>query len=97
MTAKPTRTEHKDGSVTESYKLSEMNVEQLTMLSQAVGRKIDALRDQRADLKKLIDAKLAKRNDAIAQIAKLQASLSEEESVDGTAPGAVIEASASKD
>ena len=92
MSAKPTVTNNADGSVTESYKLSEMDVEQLVTLSQGVGRQIDKLRQQRADLKALIDKKLHEQRHASvkAEIARLQAQ------IDGDAPGAVIEASAAK-
>ncbi len=93
MKAKPTETKNADGSTTHSYKLSEMDVEQLVMLSQAVGRQIDKLREQRADLKVLIDKKIEEERRARLsdEIQRLQ------EKIDGEAPGAVIEASAGKE
>lgn len=85
-----TETQNADGSTTLSMKLSEMSIDQLEQVSQALGRQRDSIRDQMLHVRKLIDARVAEQNDAAlrAQIAALQGQLS------GTAPGAVIEASA---
>lgn len=93
MTAKATETKNDDGSITQSYKLSEMSVEQLAMVNQAIGRQIDKLREDRLKINELIKARIAKdrRDVAMAEIARLQAQ------VDGEAPGAVIEATVAKE
>lgn len=91
--AKPTMSKDAAGNSIESYKLSELSVEQLTQLSQAVGHKIDKLRADRIKLNELAAKKRDEERKAVvkAEIARLQASL------DGEAPGAVIEASAAKE
>lgn len=109
MTAKDTpavatTTENADGSTTLSLKLSEMNLDQLVQVNQALGRQRDKIRDDMLHIRGLIDKKLAtQRVDAInAQIAHLVAErdgkpLPDEPGViHGTAPGAVIEVKASK-
>lgn len=46
-------------TTTESVALSDLTLDQLVQLSQGLGRKVDALREQRAHVKRLIDASLA--------------------------------------
>lgn len=91
MSAKPTEVDNADGSTTATYKLSEMNVEQLVQVNQALGLKIDKLRADRLKLNDLIAKKLVaeRRAGVVAEIERLQKQL------DGDAPGAVIEASTS--
>lgn len=88
--ATPTVTKNADGSTTESYKISEMSLEQLVHVSQGLGRDIDKLREKRMVIRKLIEQKNAEGHNASidAQIKKLQAQRH------GTAPGAVIDATA---
>ncbi len=88
-------TNNSDGSQTHSIKLSEMSVEQLAMINQALGRKIDELRAQRAMIRELTERRLeADRMEAIrVQMAKLQAEI--DGVVDGTASGATVDLTAS--
>lgn len=92
MSAKPTHTANADGSTTASYKLSEMSVEQLVMVNQGLGNQIDKLRADRLKTSELIAAKLVaeRRAGVVAEIERLQ------KQIDGEAPGAVIDASASQ-
>lgn len=71
-------------STAASINLSEMSLEQLVQLSQGLGRKIDALREQRAYLA----GKIAER------VAKGERTSAEPGEIDATAPGAVIDVSA---
>lgn len=76
---------------TTTYKISEMTVEQLEMVSQGLGHQIDKLRQDRAQIAGLIKKKLAEREaeELQAQIDELVARKN------AVAPGAVIEAAAS--
>lgn len=75
-------------AITVSKKLSEMPVEQLVQVSQALGHQIEKLRADRAHIKALIDQKLAEE-----PVRRLEAELAEMKArVNGVAPGAVIEA-----
>jgi len=74
-------------TTTESVPLSSLSLDQLVQLSQGLGRKADAIREQRAHLKRLIDARLAAgERDGDAQRTASDGN--------ATAAGAVIEASA---
>lgn len=96
--AKPTTTANADGSATGSFKLSEMSLEQLEQVNQALMHKREELREQQLHIRKLIDARLEeKRVDELnAQISALQAQRDGKAAgaVDAVAPGAVIEAKA---
>lgn len=46
-------------ATTESVPMSSLSLDQLVQLSQGLGRKADAIREQRAYLRRLIDARLA--------------------------------------
>lgn len=75
-------------AITVSKKLSEMPVEQLVQVSQALGHQIEKLRADRAHIKALIDQKLAEE-----PVRRLEAELAEMKArANGVAPGAVIEA-----
>lgn len=75
-------------AITVSKKLSEMPVEQLVQVSQALGHQIEKLRADRAHIKALIDQKLAEE-----PVRRLEAELAGMKArVNGVAPGAVIEA-----
>lgn len=75
-------------TTTESIPLSSLSLDQLVRLSQGLGRKADAIREQRAHLKRLIDARLAAgERDGDAQRAAAGGS-------DAAAQGVVIEARA---
>ncbi len=90
--AEPTVTKNSDGSITESYKLSEMTSDQLVRLIQAKGRERDKIREDMIKLRSLLDARLKKE-----RVAHLQKQMDElQATIDGTALGAVIEASISK-
>lgn len=99
-----TETKNDDGSTTLSMKLSEMSLDQLVQVNQALGRRRDKIRDDMLHIRGLIDKKLTtQRADAInAQIARLEAERdgrplpAEPGVVHATAPGAVIEVKASK-
>lgn len=69
-----------DQTTTESVALADLTLDQLVQLQQGLGRKVDAIRDQRAHLKRLIDERLAagERDGAPAN-------------GDAQAPGAVID------
>lgn len=88
----PTVTKNADGSITRSYKLSEMTSDQLALLIQAKGRERDKIREDMAKLQALLRERLKKERVAHLQkeVDALQASM------DGEAPGAVIEALANK-
>ncbi len=97
--AQPTTTQNPDGSTTASFKLSEMNLEQLEQVNQALMRKREELREQQLHIRKLIEAKLEEKrvDDLNVQIAALEAQRDGKGApapVDGVAPGAVIEAKA---
>lgn len=98
------RSQNADGSTTLSMKLSEMSVEQLTEISQALGRKIDELKTQRHHLRSLIDVRLreGRKAEIIRQMASLKAELDATAptalgQVDVVAPGAVVEVKAAGD
>lgn len=64
-----------------SIPLDELTLEQLVQISQGLGREIDRLRDQRAYLRRKIDARLAAG----------ERTSTEQSAGDATAPGATIE------
>lgn len=75
-------------AVVVSKKLSEMPVEELVQVSQALGHQIEKLRADRAHVKQLIDQKLA-----AEPLRRLEAELADMKArVNGAAPGAVIDA-----
>lgn len=92
--AVPTVTKNEDGSTTQSYKLSEMSLEQLAMLNQALGRKKDEIRQQQIKLRELMDKKAREERTAHLrrQIEEIERGA---EGLHGEAPGAVIEVQAS--
>lgn len=90
--AVPTITQNEDGSTTQSYKLSEMSLDQLVMLNQALGRKKDEIRTQQLQLRVLIDKKT--REQSVAHLRK-QIEDIERGVINGEAPGAVLEVQAS--
>ena len=100
--AKPTVTDNGNGTTTFSLKLSEMNLEQLEQVANSLQIQADKVREQRLYIRNLIDAKVKSKttDDINAQIRRLEAirdgtPLPDEPNVvNGTAPGALIEASA---
>lgn len=75
-------------AITVSKKLSEMTVDELVQVSQALGHQIEKLRADRAHIKALIDQKLA-----AEPLRRLEAELADMKArIDGAAPGATIEA-----
>lgn len=86
--AEPTVTNNPDGSITESYKLSEMNSEQLVTLLQGTNRQREKLRDDAKTLQGLLAQRLKQERHAAAlkQLEEMEAGIS------GQAPGVTFEA-----
>lgn len=70
-----TETKNDDGSTTLSMKLSEMSLDQLVQVNQALGRRRDKIRDDMLHIRGLIDAKVKGKlaEDINSQIRKLEA------------------------
>jgi hypothetical protein len=99
MTKQATPESAASGPLVASVKLSELNLYQLVQVQQQLGRQMDKLREDRAHIKRLIDARIAagERESVILRAEEEPQSSQPEEPSDAgaaQAPGVVIEASA---